>query len=167
MPANSFGKYLIPAALSTGAVFSALMTPLWMFSDQSLTISNGEGQIADLVLKDISAPYTGIVSLISLGLGASSLAAAGLRSSARQSAEAHETLLARQQQLEAREISLQQALTSENFLDRSGLSFFLEDEVGPGSDTGGPAHLEPNCWTNHCSRASVGPSIGPCRRCSL
>jgi hypothetical protein len=129
MPANSFGKFLIPAALSTGAVFSALMTPLLMFSDQSVTFSNSEGQIAGLTLKDVSAPYTGIVGLISLGLGASSIAAAGLRSSARQGAQAHETFLARQQQLEAREAALQQALTSEHFLDQSGLSFFLEDEA--------------------------------------
>jgi hypothetical protein len=131
MPANSFGKYVIPAALSTGALFSALMTPLLMFSDQQVTVSSGDTALVDLKLKDVATPYAGIVGLISLGFGASSVAATGLRNSARRAAQENETLLNRQRQLEAREISLQQALTSENFLDRSGLSFFLEDEVSP------------------------------------
>ncbi|MCY7273267.1 MAG: hypothetical protein LH702_05850 [Phormidesmis sp. CAN_BIN44] len=126
MTASSLGKFLIPATLTAGVFFSALTTPLALFSSEPINFQF-QGETFDGKLKDLAVPYLGLAGVLSLGAGIASLALTGWRRSAQQSSKIEQQLLDVQQQLRNKETQLQASLLSDQRLDASGLSFFLQD----------------------------------------
>jgi hypothetical protein len=131
MSDTSLKKLLIPALLTTGAVFTALAAPVVMFSGEKLQIQQNGEVTFDGTVREAAVPYLGLASLASVGLGISSVALQGWRKTAKKSQQLDDRLTDLQQRLEERETHLQAALTSDYYLERSGLNFFLDDTELP------------------------------------
>ena len=128
MTVPSLGKFLLPATLTAGAVFSVLAAPVALLGSESVNVQF-QGETFDGKIKDIATPYLGLAGMLSLGAGVASIALTGWRQSAQQSNKTEGQLLEVQRQLKEREVQLQSNFLSDKHLDASGLSFFLEDEV--------------------------------------
>jgi ABC-type multidrug transport system fused ATPase/permease subunit len=128
MTVPSLGKFLVPATLAAGAVFSVLTTPLALFGLEPITIETKGTEVFKGSLKDIAAPYLGFAGALSLGVGVTSLALAGWRQSSRQSGKLEQQVSGMQSRLKEKEGQLQGLLLSDKNLETTGLQFFLEDE---------------------------------------
>jgi hypothetical protein len=123
----SFGKLVVPALLTTGAVFTALSAPVVMFAETPLNISQGKAQLYDGTVRDAALPYLMLAGVTSVGLGISGVAMAGWRKSAKRADALGEAIDSQQQRRLDREAHLKASLASEQYLVKSGLDFFLED----------------------------------------
>jgi hypothetical protein len=123
----SFGKLIVPALLTTGAVFTALSAPVLMFAETPLTINQGKARLYDGTVRDAALPYLMLAGATSVGLGISGVAMAGWRKSSKRAAALSEAVESQQQRRADREAHLKATLTSEAYLRQSGLDFFLED----------------------------------------
>lgn len=123
----SFGKLIVPALLTTGAVFTALSAPVVMFAETPLNISQGKTQLYDGPVRDAALPYLMLAGATSVGLGISGVAMAGWRKSSKRAAALGESLESQAQRRLAREAHLNATLASEPYLVKSGLDYFLED----------------------------------------
>lgn len=128
MTVPSLGKFLLPATLTAGAVFSVLAAPVALLGSESVNVQF-QGETFDGKIKDIATPYLGLAGVLSLGAGVASIALTGWRQSAQQSNKTEQQLLEVQRQLKEREVQLQSNFLSDKHLNESGLSFFLENEV--------------------------------------
>jgi hypothetical protein len=124
----SFGKLIVPALLTTGAVFTALSAPVVMFAETPLNISQGKSQLYDGTVRDAALPYLMLAAATSLGLGISGVAMVGWRKSSKRVEALSDAIDGQQQQRRLdREAQLKATLASERYLVKSGLDFFLED----------------------------------------
>jgi hypothetical protein len=124
----SFGKLIVPALLTTGAVFTALSAPVVMFAETPLTINQGKANLYSGPVRDAALPYLMLAGATSVGLGISGVAMAGWRKSAKRAESLSQAIDTQQQQRRVeREAHLKATLASESYLAKSGLDFFLED----------------------------------------
>ncbi len=123
----SFGKLIVPALLTTGAVFTALSAPVMMFAEAPLNISQGRSQLYDGTVRDAAFPYLVLAGATSVGLGISGVAMAGWRKSAKRANALDAAIDTQQQRRLDREAHLKASLASESYLANSGLDFFLAD----------------------------------------
>ncbi|MBE9031145.1 hypothetical protein IQ266_15530 [filamentous cyanobacterium LEGE 11480] len=126
----SLKQMIVPALLTTGAVFTALSAPVVMLADTPVQLSQGNKQIYNGPVRDAAMPYLMLAGITSVGLGISGVAVAGWRKSAKQAAALNDRVNDQEQRRAERESHLKAALTSENYLEKTGLSFFLEDGDG-------------------------------------
>jgi hypothetical protein len=123
----SFGKLIVPALLTTGAVFTALSAPVVMFAETPLNISQGKSQLYDGTVRDAALPYLMLAAATSVGLGISGVAMVGWRKSSKRVEALSDVIDSQQQRRLDREAHLKASLASESYLVKSGLDFFLED----------------------------------------
>jgi hypothetical protein len=123
----SFGKLIVPALLTTGAVFTALSAPVVMFAETPLTITQGKSSLYSGTVREAALPYLMLAAATSVGLGISSVAVAGWRKSARRADQLNATINDQQQVRVERQAHLTATLGSEAYLAKTGLDFFLED----------------------------------------
>lgn len=142
MFASSLGKFVLPAALLSGAVFSSLTLPLVLFGSEPVTIQLKEEPIFYGKLKDIAAPYVGVAAVLSLGAGAASVAISGWQQSSRKSGQVEAQLSHLQQELKQKEVQLEEMLLSDSRLETAGLKFFLEEEANPGQPAPVPVPIQ-------------------------
>ncbi|KAM3096103.1 hypothetical protein ACKFKF_23585 [Phormidesmis sp. 146-12] len=128
MTVPSLGKFLVPAALAAGAVFSISTAPLALFGSEPITVEMKGTEVFKGSLKDVAAPYLGFAGALSLAVGVTSLALTGWRQSSRQSGKLEQQVSGMQNQLQEKEVQLQELLLSDKSLETTGLQFFLEDE---------------------------------------
>jgi hypothetical protein len=143
MPAPSLGKFLVPATLAAGAVFSVCTAPLALFGSEPITIGMKGTEVVKGTLKDIAVPYLGLASALSLGVGVTSLALAGWRQSSRKSGKLEEQVSGMQNQIKEKEGQIQEFLLSDRNLETTGLQFFLED-ADPAQPVPTPAVSRPS-----------------------
>lgn len=129
MTVPSLGKFLVPATLAAGAIFSVLTAPLALFGSEPITIEMKESRVFEGSLKEIAAPYLGLAGVLSLGMGVTGVALAGWRQSSRQSEQLDQQVSGMQHQLKEKESQLQEFLLTDKQLETSGLQFFLDDEA--------------------------------------
>jgi hypothetical protein len=122
-------KVFLPAALTTGAVFAALAAPMFVFAAQPAKVEVLGAELPGEQVQDYALPYLGLAGLVSTGIGVSGAAAMGLRRSSKHANALDEQREAMQRQLDERAAFLQQAFSSDGYLAKSGLDFFLDDEV--------------------------------------
>jgi hypothetical protein len=128
-------KVFLPAALTTGAVFAALTAPMFVFAAQPAKVQVLGAELPGEQIQDYAVPYLGLAGLVSTGIGVSGAAAMGLRRSSKQSSHLEAQREVMQRQLDERTIYLQQALSSDSYLAKSGLDFFLDDEMAAAKQT--------------------------------
>lgn len=128
MTVPSLGKFLVPAMLAAGAVFSVCTAPLALFGSEPITLEMKGTEVLKGNLKDIAVPYLGLASALSLGVGVTSLALAGWQQSSRRSGKLEQQVSGMQDQLKEKEGQIQEFLLSDRNLETTGLQFFLEDE---------------------------------------
>ena len=128
MTVSSLSKFLIPATITAGAVFSVLAMPLVFCGSEPVNVQF-QGETFDGPLKELATPYLGLAGLLSLGAGVAGLALTGWRHSAQQFSQVEQQLQDVQQQLREKEVQLQSSFLSDHHLDASGLRFFLDDET--------------------------------------
>ena len=126
-PKNS----VLPAAVLAGAMFSSLTVPLAVFGSGPVDIQLNQEPVFSGTIKDLAAPYVGVVGILSIGVGVAGVAIAGWQQSSRKSGQVEAKLSNLQQKLEEKELQLQAAMLSEYRLEASGLDFFLQDETQP------------------------------------
>jgi chaperonin cofactor prefoldin len=145
---TSPGKHLVPAALATGVIFAVFTTPLVLFSAQPIDIQLRGERVFEGKLKDVAAPYCGFAGFISLGAGLLSLAVTGWRQSTREAEEYEQQLAEIERQLKQKELLLEEALLSKDYLEQSGLSAFLDGALSettpvPASTPVNPVRTQP------------------------
>jgi hypothetical protein len=123
----SFGKLIVPALLTTGAVFTALSAPVVMFAETPLNIMQGKSNLYSGTVRDAALPYLMLAGATSVGLGISGVAVAGWRKSAQRADELSDAIDNQQQIRADRQAHLKATLSSEAYLAKTGLDFFLED----------------------------------------
>jgi hypothetical protein len=122
-------KVFLPAALTTGAVFVALTAPMFVFAAQPAKVQVLGAELPGEQVRDYALPYLGLAGLVSTGIGLSGAAVMGLRRSSKQASSLDEKREVMQRQLDERTTYVQQALSSDSYLAKSGLDFFLDDEM--------------------------------------
>ncbi|MBW4470949.1 MAG: hypothetical protein KME45_11185 [Stenomitos rutilans HA7619-LM2] len=120
---------VLPATVLAGAVFSSLTVPLAIFGSEPVDIQLGQEPVFSGTIKDLAAPYVGVVGILSVGMGVAGVAIAGWQQSSRKSEHVEAKLSNLQRTLEEKELHLQAAMLSEQRLQTSGLDFFLQDET--------------------------------------
>ncbi len=123
----SFGKLIVPALLTTGAVFTALSAPVVMFAETPLNITQGKANLYNGTVRDAALPYLMLAGATSVGLGISGVAVAGWRKSAKRADQLSDAIDHQQQIRTDRQAHLKATLGSEAYLAKTGLDFFLED----------------------------------------
>jgi hypothetical protein len=129
----SLKKILLPAALTTGALFTALTAPMFVFAAQPIKVQAMGEVVPGEQVRDYAAPYMGVAGLLSVGIGLSGAAVVGWRRSSGKANSLDHKLEVMQRQLDDRTAYLQAALTSDTYLAKSGLDFFLSDEAAGAS----------------------------------
>lgn len=117
---------LLSSALLACTVFSALTLPLAIMGSKSVQIEVQKENVFSGTVREAAVPYLGMAGLISLGAGVVSLSIAGWKSSHQKSNQIEEQLSAIQQELENKEIQIENLQISESYLKKSGLDQFLE-----------------------------------------
>ncbi|PIG94040.1 hypothetical protein [Gloeocapsopsis sp. IPPAS B-1203] len=129
MTTSIFKKFVLPPVLLSTGIFATLTLPLALLGSKPVAIQLQEEPVFHGKLRDISTPYLGLASLLSLGTGVASVAVAGWQQSSRKSAQVEQQLSGLQQRLQEKEEQLEQLKLSESRLATVGLNSFLEGEV--------------------------------------
>jgi hypothetical protein len=124
---GTFGKFVLPSLLASGAVFTALSLPLVVYGAERVDLHLTDDLKVSGVVSDFSAPYLGLSGLVSLAVGGVGLTLAGLDRSRKQSALLEKQYLESQEALKGRDAEIQSILMSGKGLTNSGLAFFLDD----------------------------------------
>jgi len=134
MTGSPLQRFLITPAVISTAVFGVLTLPLAIFGDQPVTIQLQDEPIFHGELRDpnVAMPYLGLVAVLGLTAGASSIAITGWRQSARKSAQTEAQLSSLEQNLKERDELLESLKAEESRLTASGLTSFLDEELQTG-----------------------------------
>lgn len=127
----NISRCLLSSTLLAGAVFCGSTLPLAALGSKPVTIQLGEKPIFVGAVEEFAAPYLGLATAMSVGVGVVSLAAAGWRQSSRKLSLAEEQMSTLKQQLNEKAVLIEGLKFSEARLATSGLDGFLEDEARP------------------------------------
>jgi hypothetical protein len=122
-------RFVLPAAMLSGAVFSAATLPLVVLGSEPVDIHLEDEPVFSGEIKDLAAPYLGIATVMSLGMGVATISALGWSQSSRKSAEAEDQVSSLQRDLQEKEAQIEALQFSEKRLHAAGLQYFLQDEV--------------------------------------
>ena len=131
MASAQLKKFVLTPVVISAAVFTVLASPLAVFGSKPLTIQFQEEPVFQGQLRDFATPYLGLTTAVSLVAGIASVAVSGWRLSAQKSSQAEAQLSQLEKNLKQQETLLEQLKLSEDRLDASGLSNFIEEEVTP------------------------------------
>jgi hypothetical protein len=135
MTASAFKDLILPAALLTGSLFTALTVPLALTGQQMgttpLDIRFQDEQVYGGTVADAAVPYLGLAAALSLAAGGVTLGIGQWRRSLQSSKQSSQQVLTLEQQLKQSQVDLEEALFSDTQLQSSGLSFFLSDSPMP------------------------------------
>lgn len=71
---------VLPATVLAGAVFSSLTVPLAVFGSGPVDIQLNQEPVFSGTVKDLAAPYIGVVGILSIGAGVAGVALGFVRS---------------------------------------------------------------------------------------
>ena len=129
---GTFGKVVLPSLFVSGAVFAVLAAPLAVYGTEKVDVQISKSiGITGATVQDFTAPYLGLSGLASLALGTATATMIGVGASKKQAQLVEQQYMDAQANFQNRERQLQDALLSESSLTRSGLRFFLDEEVSP------------------------------------
>lgn len=126
----SFPRTLLSSSLLAGVVFSAATLPMAAMGSQPLTIHLENQPIFAGQVKELSGPYLGLATAVSLGAGVTALALLNWSHAARKLSKAEDEVSDLRQQLRDKENELERLRFSDARLASAGLESFL-DEVEP------------------------------------
>ena len=124
---GTFGKYLLPSLLASGAAFTALSLPLVVYGNERVDFQLSETVGVSATVQELAAPYLGLSGLASVAIGGGTMTAIAIRRARKNALATEQSILSEKESLEIRERSLQEALMSDSGLMKSGLGFFLDD----------------------------------------
>jgi hypothetical protein len=139
MSNSTLQKFVLNPVVLSAAVFATLTLPLALFGSKPVKIQLQEETVFQGQLQNVSTPYLGLVSLISLGAGVASVALTGWRRSTRKSSEVEAQLSNLAQSIQEKEAQLEALKLSESQLAASGLKAFLDEEVPQRADSNKPS----------------------------
>jgi hypothetical protein len=122
-------RFVLPAAMLSGAVFSAATLPLVVLGSEPVDIHLEDEPVFSGEVKDLAAPYLGIATVMSLGMGVATISALGWSQASRKSAEAEDQVSSLARDLQEKEAQIEALQFSEKRLHAAGLQYFLQDEV--------------------------------------
>lgn len=120
---------LISSAILSGIVFAASTLPLGLFGAEPITLKIGDRPTFSGRFEELATPYLTFATLLSLGIGVTATSILGWQSSSQRLEQAEERLTALKQQLEEKEALLEHFKFSDQKLQSTGLSFFLESDA--------------------------------------
>ncbi|NJL39512.1 MAG: hypothetical protein HC840_16370 [Leptolyngbyaceae cyanobacterium RM2_2_4] len=122
-------RFVLPAAMLSGAIFSAATLPLVVLGSEPVDIHLEDEPVFSGEVKDLAAPYLGIATVMSLGMGVATISALGWSQASRKSAEAEDQVSSLARDLQEKEAQIEALQFSEKRLHAAGLQYFLQDEV--------------------------------------
>ncbi len=129
MSESPLKHFVLTPVLISAAVFATLSLPLAILGKQQVHIQLQSEPVYQGQLRDVATPYLALASVISLGAGVASIALTGWRSSTRKSSEVEAQLSTLAQSLQEREAQLESLKLSQERLEASGLSAFVDEEL--------------------------------------
>jgi hypothetical protein len=129
MTLSGLQKFLLPPVIAAAAVFTAMSTPLAIQGDKQIDIRWEQEPFFSGRLRDVSSLYVVAITALSIGAGISAASVCGWRHSARKSSEIKQELSTLEENLLQKEELLRELKLSDNRLQVSGLSSFLDDGV--------------------------------------
>ncbi|MFB8787353.1 MAG: hypothetical protein U7123_00490 [Potamolinea sp.] len=129
MSGSPLKHFVLTPVLLSAAVFATLSLPLAILGKQQVRIQLQSEPVYQGQLRDVATPYLALASVISLGAGVASIALTGWRSSTRKSSEVEAQLSTLAQNLQEREAQLESLQLSQERLEASGLSAFVDEEL--------------------------------------
>jgi hypothetical protein len=129
MSNSTLKKFVLAPVVLSAAVFGTLTLPLALLGKQPIVIQLQQEPVFQGQLRDISTPYLGFASVVSLGAGFASVAFTGWRRSTHKSSQVEAQLSDLAQHLQEKEAQLEALKLSESRLVASGLSAFVDDDI--------------------------------------
>jgi DNA repair exonuclease SbcCD ATPase subunit len=123
----SFSRTLLSSSLLAGVVFSAATLPMAAMGSQPLTVHLENQPIFAGQFKELSGPYLGLATAVSLGAGVTSLALLSWSQSSRKLSKIEDEVSELRQQLKDKENELESLRFSDTRLASAGLASFLDE----------------------------------------
>lgn len=123
---NTLKKLVITPVLLSVTVLAILTLPLLLLSKKPITIQLKKEPVFQGQLRDISTPYLGLASVISLGAGVASAAFSGWRISSRKSSQVEVQLSNLTRNIQEKEAQIEALQRSELKIADPQLKAFLE-----------------------------------------
>jgi hypothetical protein len=123
----SFPRTLLSSSLLAGVVFSAATLPMAAMGSQPLTIHLENQPVFAGQVKELSGPYLGLATAVSLGAGVTALALLNWSHAARKLSKVEDEVSDLRQQLKDKEAELESLRFSDTRLVSAGLESFLDE----------------------------------------
>jgi len=123
----SFPRTLLSSSLLAGVVFSAATLPMATMGSQPLMIHLENQPVFAGQVKELSGPYLGLATAVSLGAGITTLAMLNWSHVARKLSKVEDEVSDLRQQLKDKEAELESLRFSDTRLASAGLESFLDE----------------------------------------
>jgi hypothetical protein len=124
----SIPRYLLSSSVLSGAVFCAATVPMLALDSQPLeVIVDGEPKFVGQG-RDLAAPYLGLATAASLGMGVMTLSVLGWSKSSSKIAQSEDELAKLRKDLKEKESLIEQLRFSDARLEAAGLGSFIDDD---------------------------------------
>ena len=124
----SIPRYLLSSSMLSGAVFCACTLPMAALDSKPVTIQIDDDPLFVGQLNELAAPYLGLATAASLGMGVMSFSVMGWSQSSGKLSQSKDEIEKLQKELRERESLVEQLKFSDARLEASGLSSFIEDD---------------------------------------
>jgi chaperonin cofactor prefoldin len=127
MSNSTLNKFVLTPVLLSVTVLATLTLPLVFLNKKPVTIQLQEEPVFQGQLRDISTPYLGLASVLSLGAGVAIAAFAGWQNSSRKSSQVEAQLSTLSRNIQEKAAQIQALQSSELYLADPQLSAFLDE----------------------------------------
>lgn len=124
----SIPRYLLSSSMLSGAVFCACTLPMAALDSKPVTIQIDDDPLFVGQLKELAAPYLGLATVASLGMGVMSFSVMGWSQSSGKLSRSKDEIEKLQKELRDRESLVEQLKFSDARLEASGLNSFIKDD---------------------------------------
>ncbi|MEB3210667.1 MAG: hypothetical protein VKL39_04910 [Leptolyngbyaceae bacterium] len=124
----SIPRNLLSSSVLSGAVFSAATIPMLAMGDQPIEINLGGEPFFIGTVDDLAAPYLGLVTAASLGMGVTTLSVLGWSQSSSKATRSEDKIMQLRKDLRDRESAIEQLRFSDARLEAAGLGSFIDDD---------------------------------------
>jgi len=124
----SIPRYLLSSSMLSGAVFCASTLPMAALDSKPVTIQVEDDPVFVGQLKELAAPYLGLATAASLGMGVMSLTMLGWSQSSGRLSQSKDEIAKLQKELRDRDALVERLKFSDARLESSGLASFIEDD---------------------------------------
>jgi len=124
----SIPRYLLSSSMISGAVFCAATIPMATLDSQPIEVMSDGEPVFVGQLRELAAPYLGLATAASLGMGVMTLSVLGWSQSSSKISRSEDEIAQLRKDLRDRDSMIEQLKFSDARLEAAGLGAFIEDD---------------------------------------